>query len=119
MLKKNFLDIHIFFKTLFLILDKLLVQKSFMILSIFITFILTKTFCVVSIINFKKFIKTNIVLILFLTAMQYFFAMLVMWLSFAAGDLSINLEYTVTRYIVPLNMIFLFLGFMFLKFLRN
>lgn len=119
MLKNNFFNAHIFFKTLFVILDKLLIQKSFMIISIFITFIITKAFYLVPVTNIKNFIKSNIFITLFFTALQYFFAMLIMWLSFSAGDLTLNLEYTVTRYIVPLNMIFLFLGFMFLKSLKK
>jgi hypothetical protein len=111
--KNNFSDFNNFFRITFFILDKILVQKSFMIISIFLTFIIVNTYYTNTKENIRKLIKTNFILLLFFSAMQYFLALFILYMSLAS-DLATSLQLTVDRYIVPINMILMLVGIVFL-----
>jgi hypothetical protein len=112
--KNNFYDFNNFFRLTFFIFDKILVQKSFMIVSIFLTFIIVNTYYSNSTDSIRKLIKTNFILLLFFSAIQYLLALFILYTSLTS-DLATSLEFTVNRYIVPFNMILLLAGFMFLN----
>ena len=112
--KNNIYDVNNFFRKTFFILDKILVQKSFMITSIFLTFVIIKTYYSNSTENIKKLIKNNFILLLFFSAIQYLLALFVLYMSLIP-NLATSLEFTANRYIVPFNMILIQAGFMFLN----
>jgi hypothetical protein len=111
--KNNFSDFNNFFRITFFIFDKILVQKSFMIISIFLTFIIVNTYYTNTNENIKKLIKTNFILLLFFSAIQYSLALFILYMSLAS-DLATSLQFTVDRYIVPINMILMLAGIVFL-----
>jgi hypothetical protein len=113
-LLNNFLDFNKFFKTFFLILDKFIIQKSVMIMSIFLTFVVLKNYYSNKSADIKKLIKSNMFLMLLLSSIIYFFSLLIINLSIT-NDLETILNFTVDRYIVPINMMSLYIGFMFLN----
>jgi hypothetical protein len=85
-----------------------------MIPSIFLTFVIIKTYYSNSTENIKKLIKNNFILLLFFSAIQYLLALFVLYMSLIP-NLATSLEFTANRYIVPFNMILIQAGFMFLN----
>jgi hypothetical protein len=84
-----------------------------MIISIFLTFIIVNTYYTNTNENIKKLIKTNFILLLFFSAIQYSLALFILYMSLAS-DLATSLQFTVDRYIVPINMILMLAGIVFL-----
>jgi len=114
--RNNFSSLNYFLKKIIFIFDKIFVQKSFMIISIFLTFILVKVYYSNTTNKIVRLAKNNLVLLLFFSAIQYFLALIILYISLSSNlDLATILEFTVTRYIVPINMILMLIGFKFLN----
>ena len=117
-LKDSLATPSIFFKKLFYILGELLIQKSSLIISIFLTFATVSTSFFSLDINTKKKLRSSLLIILFSSSVLYFFSLILLYMS-SSVDLETSLKFTSDRYIVPINMSLLLLGFIVLNKLKK